>query len=87
MFAFWIAVLGMAVAIVVSAPEMEGAREGGLGTEYEEACSEVYTVEGRFRVCGPPWCDPRHPGVCVTPMPSPLPQGSVTGHQGDGEQS
>ena len=85
MFVFWIAVLGMAVAIVVPAPEMERARGDGPGTEYEEACTEVYTVEGRFRACGPPWCDPKHPGMCVTPMPSPLPQGSVMGHQGDGE--
>ena len=87
MFAFWIAVVGMAVAIVVPAPDMEGARGDASGTKHEEACTEVYTVEGRFRACGLPWCDPGHPGMCVTPMPTPLPQGGVRGHSGDGKQS
>ena len=79
MFAFWIAVVGVAVAIVAPAPETEGARGDGPGTVYEEACMEVYSMRGSFRACGPPWCDPGHPGRCVTPLPTPLPQGGAAG--------
>ena len=71
---------GGPVSMVLEEPNMEGARGGVSVTEYEEACAEVYTVEGRFRACGLPWCDPGHPGVCVTPLPSPLPQGGAKDH-------
>ena len=66
--------VGGLVSMAPEAPDMERARGGGAVTEYEEACAEVYTVEGRFRACGLPWCDPGHPGTCVTPMPIPFPQ-------------
>ena len=79
MLGFWLAVVGVAVAIVVPAPDMEGASGDAPGTKREEACTEVYTAEGSFRACGLPWCDPGHPGTCVTPLPTPLPQRGVRG--------